>query len=202
MIALIQRHLEAIYDIEAPDIRDFLVDAADVQELLGASSRAAREWVLVRQADDDVDIGVYLHADDIRAVDARTPVEAVREALPAWCTVTEGVSHFLLLVRRAAREETVSLLELETQAEVDKFVTARLHVGPDPTLRRRLFHDATLAEGLDGDERHRYREAGRLADRYCERLERHRDVSALLSELRGFYRRTGHARMDMLRRAA
>ncbi|MDO9280497.1 MAG: hypothetical protein Q7U06_01215 [Pseudomonadota bacterium] len=202
MIALIQRHLEAIYDIEAPDIRDFLVDEADVLALLGTSARVAREWVLVRQADDDVDIGVYLHADDISAVDARTPAEAVRDALPAWCTVTEGVSHFLLLVRRAAREETVSLLELETQAEVDKYVTARLHVGPDPTLRRRLFRDATLAEGLDSAERDRYREAGRLADRYCERLERHRDVSALLTELRGFYRRTGHARMDMLRRAA
>jgi len=202
MIALIQRHLQAIYDIEAPDIRDYLVDAADVHQLLGAAARPAREWVLVRQADEDVDIGVYLHADDIRAVNARTPAEAVRDALPAWCTVTEGVSHFLLLVRRAAREETVSLLELETQAEVDKYVTARLHVGPDPALRRRLFHDASLAEGLDGDERDRYREAGRLADRYCERLERHRDVSALLAELRGFYRRTGHARMDMLRRAA
>ncbi|MDP2314064.1 MAG: hypothetical protein Q8P41_14270 [Pseudomonadota bacterium] len=202
MIALIQRHLQAIYDIEAPDIRDFLVDEAAVRELLGDAQRSSREWVMIRQADEDVDIGVYLHAEDLDAVDARTPAEAVRDALPAWCTVTEGVSHFLLLVRRAAREETVSLLELETQAEVDKYVTARLHVGPDPTLRRRLFHDAVLAEGLDSEERERYREAGRLADRYCERLERQRDIAALLTELRVFYRRTGHARMDLLRRAA
>ncbi len=202
MIALIQRHLQAIYDIDAPDIRDFLVDAEAVRALLGDDARASREWVLVRQADDDVDIGVYLHADDLCAVDARTPADAVRDALPAWCSVTEGVSHFLLLFRRASREETVSMLELETQAEVDKYVTARLHVGPDPSLRRRLFHDATLADGLDHAERERYREAGRLADRYCERLERHRDVAALLTELRSFYRRTGHARMDMLRRAA
>ena len=202
MIALIQRHLQAIYDIEAPDIRDYLVDAEAVRAILGDGARPAREWVLVRQADEDVDIGVYLHADDIEAVEARTPAEAVREALPAWCAVTEGVSHFLLLVRRAARDETVSLLELETQAEVDKFVSARLHVGPDPSLRRRLFREASLADGLDAHERERYREAGRLADRYCERLERHRDVAALLAELRVFYRRTGLARMDLLRRAA
>lgn len=202
MIDLIQRHLQAIYDIEAPDIRDFLLDGDAVRAVLGDGARPAREWVLVRQADEDVDIGVYVHEDDLRAVDARTPAEAVRDALPAWCAVTEGVSHFLLLVRRAAREETVSLLELETQAEVDKYVTARLHVGPDPSLRRRLFRDAALAEGLAPEEEERYREAGRLADRYCERLERHRDVSALLAELRAFYRRPGHARMEMLRRAA
>jgi hypothetical protein len=208
MIALIQRHLEAIYDIEAPDIRDFLVDSDAVATLLGEDARAAREWVLVRQEPSvlgepgDVDIGVYVHADDLAAVDERTPAEAVRDRLPAWCVVTEGVSHFLLLVRRAARDETVSMLELEVQAEVDKFVTARLHVGPDPSLRHRLFRDAALADGLDEAERERYREAGRLADRYCGRLERCRDVAGLLTELRAFYRRPGHARLDMLRRAA
>lgn len=202
MIGLIQRHLEAIYAIEAPDIRDFLVDAEAVRTLLGEEARPAREWVLVRQEDEDVDIGVYFHEDDLRAVEDRTPAEAVRDALPAWAAVTEGVSHFLLLVRRAAREESVSLLELETQAEVDKYVTARLHLGPDPGLRRRLFRDATLAPGLGPEEEERYREAGRLADRYCERLERHRDIASLLAELRGFYRRSGHARMDLLRRAA
>jgi hypothetical protein len=202
MIALIQKHLEAIYDIEAPDIRDFLVDRAAVDAVMGEGARPAREWVFVREAEDDVDIGVYVHEDDLRAVAERTPAEAVREALAAWCGLTEGVSHFLLLVRRASHDQPVSLLELEVQAEVDKFVTARLHVGPDPSLRRRLFWDATLAEGLGPEEQERYREAGRLADRYCERLERCRDVAEMLGELRGFYRRSGHARLDMLRRAA
>jgi hypothetical protein len=201
MIALIQRHLEAIYDVEAPDVRDFLVQEAEVQALVGPS-RPAREWVLVRQADE----GVYIHDDDLAAVAARTPPEAVRDVLPAFCNVTEGVSHFLLLVRRAARGETVSLLELETQAEVDKYVTARLH-GEDrrsggPELRRRLYRDATLAAGLDADEQARYTAAGRMADRYCEGLERLRDVDALLGELRRFYRLPGHARMQRLRRAA
>ncbi len=202
MIAQIQLHLEAIYNIEGPDIREFLVDQEAVATVLGEHARPAREWVLVREADGGLDIGVYVHADDLRELEACTPAEAVRSSLAAWCAVTEGVSHFLLLVRRASREETVSLLELEVQAEVDKFVTARLNAGPDPTLRRRLFRDASLSPGLDAAERERYLEAGRLADRYCGRLERCRDVAALLAELRRFYRRPGHARMDMLRRAA
>ena len=73
MIGLIQRHLEAIYAIEAPDIHDFLVDAATVREVLGDAARPAREWVLVRQTDEDVDIAVYFHEDDVRDVDGRTP---------------------------------------------------------------------------------------------------------------------------------
>lgn len=201
MIALVQRHLEAIYDVEAPDVRDFLVPEEALADLIG-ERRVSREWVLVREEADNIDIGVYIHADDMAAVDGLSPERAVRDAMPAWAAVTEGVSHFLLLARRAAREEPVSLLELEAQAEVDKFVTARLHIGSDPMLRRRLFHNATLAEGLDGAEIERYREAGRLADRYCERLEKCRDVGALLEELRVFYRMSGAARMERLRRVA
>lgn len=201
MIASIQRHLQAIYDVEAPDVRDFLLDEEAVREALG-EARTAREWVLVREAGEDVDIGVYVHAEDLAAVEGRTPAEAVRDALPAFCNVTEGVSHFLLLFRRAARDEQVSLLELETQAEVDKYVTARLHVGRDPTLHRRLFEGARLAEGLGPEEQVRYAEAGRLAARYCRRLDRLPHVDGMLSELRAFYRRPGHARMRLLRAAA
>ncbi|MFZ5476580.1 MAG: hypothetical protein ACOZNI_07370 [Myxococcota bacterium] len=203
MIARVQRHLEAIYDIEAPDIRDYLLDREAVTELVGEPSRAAREWVFVRQDGDGVDIGVYVDPEDLRALDAAaSPAEAVRDALDSFCVVTEGVSHFLLLARRAARDETVTLLELETQAEVDKFVTARLHVGPQPDLRRRILRDARLADGLGDAERERYTEAGRLADRYCAKLEKTRHVDALLCELRTFYRRPGHARMELLRKAA
>jgi hypothetical protein len=203
MIDLVQRHLCAIYDIEAPDIRDFLLDREAVAGLLGEEARPAREWVLVRQDDEGVDIGVYVDEEDLRALEtARTPAEAVRDALDSFCVVTEGVSHFLLLARRAARDEPVSMLELEAQAEVDKFVTARLHVGPDPTLRQRILREARLADGLDEAERERYAEAGRLADRYCARLERTRHVDALLAELRSFYRRPGHARMAWMRNAA
>ena len=132
MIARIQQHLEAIYDIEAPDVRDFLLDEEAVRTFIGENARPAREWVLIRKAEEGLDLGVYVHPEDLRAVAEMAPADAVRDALPAFCNVTEGVSHFLLLVRRATREEPISLLELEAQAEVDKFVTARLHVGPNP----------------------------------------------------------------------
>ena len=201
MIALVQRHLQAIYDVEAPDVRGYLIDAEEVRESCG-DLRSAREWVLVRQDGDDVAIAVYIHPQDLDALTEHTPADAVRYALPAWAAVTEGVSHFLLLIHRVLRDEPVSLLELEAQAEVDKYVTARLHLGPHPALRRRLLREATLAPGLDAEEVERYTLAGRLADRYCGYLDRLPHTDALLAELRRFYRLSGPNRLDRLRHAA
>lgn len=183
-------------------MHDFLVDADEVAR---HTSRPAREWVLVREREGEVDIGVYVDPDDLARIDALRPADAVSEALPAYCNVLEGVSHFLLLFRRASRDEPVSLLELEAQAEVDKYVTASLHVGarePAGGLRRRLFADARLAPGLSDEERERYTEAGRMADRYCGHLERLGTIDARLAELRRFYRLCGPARLERLRRAA
>ena len=51
MITRIQRHLEAIYQVEGPDVRDYLVDEATAANLAPAG-RSAREWVFVREGWD------------------------------------------------------------------------------------------------------------------------------------------------------
>ncbi len=200
-LARAQRHLEAIYAIEAPLVDDFVVDRATAEELC-PSTQIRREAVFFHEQDGEAGIAVFVEPELVERVAACPPSEAVANDLDGFAVVTEAVSHFLLLVHRARRDETVSLLELETQAEVDKFVVARLVSGHSVRLRHRLFAAATLAPGMEADERERYATAGRLANRYCERLERLPHVDALLGELRGFWRMSGHARMDRLRRAA
>jgi hypothetical protein len=86
----------------------------------------------------------------------------------------------------------VSALELELQAEVDKFACCLLLQRSCDDLRRRLFQDVRFADDLDAAERDRYRTANGQADRYAETLER-RFVRAdrlddMLDELRRFYR--------------
>lgn len=201
VLSQVQRQLQGIYDIEAPDVREFLVPPEHASTYT-RGLRASREWVLVRQHDDAVDIGVVLHPADLGAVAGRTPAQAVRHAFPAWANLAEGVSHFLLLFRRASRDEQVSLLELEVQAEVDKFVTAWFLGAPAGAVRRRLFEGADLAGGMAEGEVERYREAGRLAAQYCRRLGELRGFDAVMEELRRFYRRSGHQRLGELRRAA
>jgi hypothetical protein len=120
----------------------------------------------------------------------------------AWCLALEGVSHFQLIAYRAANERPVSELELELQAEVDKFVVAlidrvRLRAASEAhrasrQLRRALFERAQFHDPPESVRGQRYRLAHRLAARYAARLERRyvRDarLRALVDELREFYR--------------
>jgi hypothetical protein len=109
----------------------------------------------------------------------------------------------MLLVERARREEPVTLLELEVQAEIDKFVSARLHCPEHtPAIRRALFLDVSLHPGLTAEERHRYREAGRLARAWCDHLAELPHLGALLDAQRRFWRAPGGPRMSRLRSMA
>ena len=106
------------------------------------------------------------------------------------------MSHFTYYAWNAVRDKSVSLFELELQAEVDKFVTTgmllREQNGREPDgLHAWLFDSPRLAAELDAPERERYRLANRYAARYCRRLLpalADSDDSAAQRELRRFYR--------------
>ena len=207
-VAEIQGHLQRIYGLEAaraPDIRPFLVDDAALEALRPeGADRPADEWVLVRQSDDGLDLAVWIDAAHLDALGrASGPRDVVRTALRSFCAAVEGVSHFLLLVERAQRSQPVTLLELEVQAEVDKYVSARLRCPEHrPQLRRALFEDVVMQDGLSTEERSRYREAGRLARAWCDHLGRMPHVGALLHAQRRFWREPGGRRMARLRAMA
>ena len=52
------------------------------------------------------------------------------ENLADFWSALEGVSHFTYYAWNAARDKSVSLFELELQAEVDKFVTTSKAAAP------------------------------------------------------------------------
>ncbi|HCH61224.1 MAG: hypothetical protein CL927_16115 [Deltaproteobacteria bacterium] len=207
-IASLQAHLHRIYGLhegQTPDIRPFLVDDAALETLRPpGTARPSDEWVLVRESDEGLDLAVWIapvhlhklaQAPDTRAV--------VRGSLRSFCAVIEGISHFMFLVERARRAEPLTLLELEVQGEIDKFVSARLHCPEHtPALRRALFVDVTFHRGLTSEERSRYREAGRLARAWCDHLTRLPHLAAVLEAQRGFWRSPGGERMSRLRSMA
>src|SRR5262249_52831984 len=120
----------------------------------------------------------------------------------------EGVSHFIYAVVCARAERPVTQLELELQAEVDKYVTCLLHTELEvsPILRRRLFADCEYEPDLDSDERERYRAANDNAQRYAAWLEAEyvmpRRIPEMLAELRRFYRDGLAAKLARIARAA
>ncbi len=121
------------------------------------------------------------------------------------------MSHFLYLARSAALGRRLSMLELEAQAEVDKFASLALQHWPslEPASARalhgRLFRDVSYRTGLGPELEARYVEANRLAALFTARLLSHvvaRRLDRLLEALRYAYRLGAEAKLQHLARAA
>jgi hypothetical protein len=121
-----QTTLSDLYDVGVDhDVRDFWIDAEHA-ERASPGARARREALLVREDADGLAVGLFVAPDALAALD---------EGGDPWsdgrfddaCLVTEGVSHWLYVLRRATAGDAVSALELELQAEVDKWAAALLH---------------------------------------------------------------------------
>jgi hypothetical protein len=210
-IPFFQAELEAIYGVRAPRVEEFLIDRARAHAT-GGEPRAA-EVLLVRESEDGLELGLFLAEEVVlAALEAdphdRRPRLTARELLPHLACAAEGVSHFVYLATRAAAGRPVSLLELEVQAEVDKFALLVLHLWRrglrrlSPALRRRLFERVSYHAHLAPEELERYRVANRLGGGYARWLEVRyvdvQDVEGLLRELRATYRLGGGEKLGYL----
>ncbi len=203
--------LAGLYDAPAEhDVHDFLItDAAHAAALLGAvGPPATDEQLLVAEDGEGLELSLYVDRQVLERLLGRCPLRELSDAnLADYCTALEGVSHFHYLVWNAARARQVSLLELELQAEVDKYASAlRLLLaqrgGRFPgELFERLFDRASFLPSLEPEQRARYEEAHRYAARFCRRLEerflrrRQARPEAMVAELRAFYRLGRHAKL-------
>jgi hypothetical protein len=215
LLQRLQALLASLYDAPvAYDAQDFLItDRHALNELVGAAGERADgsatglndelsdEQVFVVHDRDGVRIGLYIDAAVIARLAHQDPTVALDGAnLHDFCTALEGVSHFHYLAWSLQRGREVSLLELELQAEVDKYASAltlmtRQHAGRFPSgLHSRLFDRISFLPHLDAASRRRYEEANRHAARFCRSLEerflrcRQLRPEAWLSELRRFFR--------------
>jgi hypothetical protein len=208
----LQSLLERLYDVELPyDVDDFLV--TDRRAVTCGEPhndrRAPDEELLLAETADGAGVALYLDPDLLRRLEAANPHLALTENnLADYCTALEGVSHFVYSTWRLERDSPVSLLELETQAEVDKyaatvFLLARQNGGDayPAQVHARLFDRVSFDARLEPDQYERYRTAHRCAANYCRRLERRfvsrgvARIEAMVRELRGFYRLRHDAKM-------
>ncbi|APR80880.1 Hypothetical protein A7982_06227 [Minicystis rosea] len=179
--ARIQARLAGYYGIEdAPAVDDF-VEPAD----------GDRESLLVREQDGALELSLRL---------PRAAIEGARApSFDEVCQVVEGVSHFLYLAERARRELPATHLELELQAEVDKYVLFAhganaprpFHPARAARMRARLFERVAYLHPPHTETGARYRMANDLAARFAGRLElrfaRHGHFGEMRAWLRRFY---------------
>jgi hypothetical protein len=198
VLGRLQRGLETLYRVETGlDVDVFMVGADQREEALdgGRTARRPREQLLVSQAGQELSLGLFLDGEALANLAANDPAAGLSEAnFWDFCLAVEGVSHFIYVALCAARDRSVSELELELQAEVDKFVSCTLVSGHQETgpLRERLYDRVTLDSDLDDTERARYQTANDEAHRYARSLERRfirrGHLAGMLTELRRFYR--------------
>ncbi len=205
-LASLQGVLAEIYDLAAtPDVVQFLMtDRASVARLQGA--RNSEEQLIVAQDEDALSLALYIDAEVLERLGRRDPFALLdAENLGDYLTVAEGVSHFVYVAWNAGFDKPVTLLELELQAEVDKYVLCawllrEQGAGRFPgELHRALFErsriDPTAAAGRTG----LYHTASSYGGRFCRRVAAslargtRGATRELLTELRRFYR-WGNAR--------
>lgn len=184
----VQEALERVYRLErVVDVGDFVQGVDD----------GGRESVLLRESDDGLEMSVQLP----RLQDA---------SLDGVCQIIEGVSHFVYLVERARSQRTATQLELEVQAEVDKWLLLAasmrsFDVDRSARLRERLYQRVTFAQEAGSETGERYRVANDVAHAFVRRLE-HRYVhgrrfAAMRSELRRFFHEGQEEKLRLARAA-
>jgi hypothetical protein len=207
LLRRLQDLIAGIYDVRvAHDVYDFLVtDRGHLPAV--ARAGVADEALIIAQPregqTDGEEVGVSLYLDPalLSRLDAQDPTVRLHTGNVAdYCTALEGVSHFLYLAWNARHDKPVSVLELEMQAEVDKYVTGywlmrqQLPGRLPAELRRILFERSHIDPRLAGAREDLYRHASRYAERFCRSLERQllrargRWELSVLAELRRFYR--------------
>jgi hypothetical protein len=193
------------------DIRDFIIDE-EARRRMGLAGRRPREQVLIMERDGTVELAVFVDPTALANLASHDPVRALGDHnLADFCLTVEGVSHFVYFVVRARAGQPVSALELELQAEIDKYVACLLthwarHDRAPERLRERLFERVRLAADPSAEERDRYRAAHAEAARYVRSLERRyvrpRRIAGMLGELRHFYRLGVRDKLDHISKAA
>lgn len=207
LLQRMQSLIARLYDAPVEhDVRRFVFsDRPDLAAMLGPGQHeASDEQVLLAHDEGGVRVGVFIDQRVLDRLSSRDPHEALDDVnLSDYCTALEGVSHFHYLMWSLARGRAVSLLELELQAEVDKYACAlslllEQHNGRFPgALHGRLFNAVRFLPQPDAASQRRYEEANRHAARYCRALDerylkgRRSRPEAWMAELRRFFR-CGH----------
>jgi hypothetical protein len=152
----VQRRIEGFYRLE---------QVPAVEPFLKVARRGEREALRIREAGDGA-----------LELEVRTPPLSSPHRLDGVCQIIEGVSHFVYVADRARRCLPATQLELELQAEIDKYMLLVLSKASfDPDLARvlhtRLYERVKFAHPEGTELGDRYRFANDLAARFVRRLE-------------------------------
>lgn len=181
-------------------VEDFLItDLARIGGLRDAQEVASDEMLFVLETHDGMDISLFLDENVVNRLNDCDPEKPLGfKELSNYLMALEGVSHFQYLIWNAERQKSVTLFELELQAEVDKYILASMILAKQGNgnipkdLYGYLFDAARFRSELKPNVASRYRDANHYAGKYCRTLksefpDQHRQKD-FITEVRRFYR--------------
>ena len=192
-------------------VSDFRIDGTLLELILGeGATDENRESLVVHHEGEHTDLALYI-ADDVivraQAFLHSAGAMTLPPNLDEFCVATEGVSHFVYFTFCGDRlDRPVSQIELELQAEIDKFLVLRVLLPVSgPHLMEKLFDQFRLMDRLSPVERERYtvaNQAGRRYARWIDRQFRTGSGALALADARSLYRKPLAEKLDHIARAA
>ena len=199
LLSRMQNCLTELYGLDIDyEVYDFLITDRQLAGSLGGSEESVEEELLILEDGDTVSVSLFLEQALVDRLERDNPIDSLHERnLADFLVAFEGVSHFTYFAFKASLDRCVTRLELELQAEVDKFMATanllrsqgeRIPAG----LHHWLFTLPRLRDGLDDEAVERYSSANHYAARYCRMLwpsvSSDAGVDTVRDELRRFYR--------------
>ena len=208
LLEQLQTLLSDLYALEVSyDVNDFLITDERLASALDTEGRCIEEKLLISEGDDETaGVSLYLKAELLERLQRNNPSRRLDGGnLNDFWTALEGISHFVYYAWNAHKDKSVTLLEMELQAEVDKFVATsvllhRQGSGSPAGLHHWLFTLSEFDKQLTPSERVRYEDANRYAGKYCRSLVSRLGLGQmgedLRAELRRFYRLSQPAKIQ------
>ena len=214
---------EAFSDNVSGSLSDNLDGNLNDSKAVRAAAAVAQETVFISQSEDSLEFTLYLDHDVLQSASVNLSSERIGAAcgdtlqaapdildhqqLDSLCTVVDGVSHAVCLLWHAHHDRQLRALDLELQAEVDKY-TLLLTSCPDSDnrnlLHQRLFDNVRYIPPAGTELFERYRLASESAAVYCSWLVQSfpgpADQLGFRQELARFYRLSGAAKFERIKR--
>jgi len=129
LLKKIQQQLETIYQLPGDlSIEDFLINQETLEKLKEQQCNLPdtlnrKGLMLLFPKGDELRLAIYLHDQVMNNLHKHNPFLGLNEQnIHDFCIMAEEVSHFLYTTWKAGHSIQMTKLELELQAEVDKFI--------------------------------------------------------------------------------
>lgn len=197
MLLEIQKQIETAYRVTCPvQVDGFILEETDRRILSRKIPWLTHSYeaLVIEEDTEGLHLGLLFEPKLLKQSQSLEWESISPGQLQTVAPLIEGVSHFIYLLWQAEHEHPVTQLELELQAEVDKFILLSRSKSwkEKEELIDSLFSNIAWRTDLNPSEEERYKTAARLASQYCHYLV-HQDFrpgreEEIDRELWSFYR--------------